>query len=107
MQKAYEHFLSGSGGHAADSQSSSSICFNSSVCGKDYRFGFLSYDRVSKEESPIILKEGLFTSYDLFLLNIIKESKDISPGKLGTLTHLVQCPQVFSFFILASSEVSH
>lgn len=97
MQKAYEHFLSGSGGHAADSQSSSSICSNSSICVKDYGFVFLSYEGASKEESLIILKEGLFTLYYLFLLNTIKESKDISPDKLDTLTHLVQCPQVFSF----------
>lgn len=36
--KGYEHFLSGSGGHAAEPQSSSSICFNSSTCVKDYGF---------------------------------------------------------------------
>lgn len=45
---------------------------------------FLSYEGASKEESHIILKEGLFTSYDLFLPNTSKESKDISPHKLGT-----------------------
>lgn len=98
MQKAYEHFLSGYGGHVADPQSSSSICLNSSICVKDYGFFFLSYEGASKEESHIILKEGLFTSYDLFLLNTSKESKDVSAHRLGTLTHLVQCPQVFFLF---------
>lgn len=61
---------------------------------------FLSYEGASKEESHIILKEGLFTSYDLFLPNTSKESKDISPHKLGTWIHFVRCPQVFSFFFL-------
>lgn len=40
MQQAYEHFLSCSGGHADESQSSSSMCFKSIICVKDYGFFF-------------------------------------------------------------------
>ena len=62
MQKAYVHFLSGSGEHAADSQSSSSIYFSSSTHAKGLQiFIILSCEGASKEKSHIILKETFFT----------------------------------------------
>lgn len=68
------------GGHAAESQSSSSICFNfTKLCKRLWTFFLRVYEGARKEEPHIILREGLFTLYDLFLLNTSKESKDFSP----------------------------